>query len=236
MWDNPRLLNLAAGVLAGLAAVAFGLAAVHMLLRSALFPLREIELTARPRKTTPAEIEGALRKAVRGNFFAVDLAQLGAGIEKLPWVRRVELRRIAPGRIEVAIEEHVPLARWGDEALVNTFGERFRAESDAALPSFVGPRGSEAEVARRYAAFARIAAPLGAPLERVVLTPRYAWQLTLANGLHIMLGRDGDAAEARLRQFVASYAAALEPLARKYQYVDLRYPNGFVLRAPERKT
>jgi cell division protein FtsQ len=67
----------------------------------------------------------------------------------------------------------------------------------------------------------------------VVLTQRYAWQLRLANGLHVMLGRDGDVAESRLRRFVEVYPETLGRMARKHEYVDLRYPNGFALRVPE---
>ena len=78
-------------------------------------------------------------------------------------------------------------------------------------------------------------APLGTGLERVVLTPRYAWQLRLASGLHIMLGRDAEAAEVRLRKFVEIYADTLGKIARQHDYVDLRYPNGFALRLPELK-
>ena len=76
-------------------------------------------------------------------------------------------------------------------------------------------------------------APLGVELDRVVLTARYAWQLRLASGLHVMLGRDADAAESRLKRFVDAYPATLGRLARRHDYVDLRYPNGFALRVPE---
>ena len=65
---------------------------------------------------------------------------------------------------------------------------------------------------RRYAGFAAAVAPLGTRLERVVLTPRLAWQLRLANGLQLMLGRDADQAEARLRRFVAVHEAALNTI------------------------
>jgi cell division protein FtsQ len=76
-------------------------------------------------------------------------------------------------------------------------------------------------------------APLGAKLERVVLSERRAWQLRLDNGLQIMLGRDADGAEARLARFVEVHAATLGRIARSHGYVDLRYPNGFALRVPE---
>jgi cell division protein FtsQ len=232
MWDNPRVLNLAAGVLVGMAALAFAVAAGVLLVRSPWFPLKYVEITHALQKTTKREIEAATQGRIGGNFFAVAPAELRAALEELPWVRRASVRRVWPDRLEVVLEEHVPLARWGDDALINTFGERFHGSTDAALPQFSGPAGSEHEVATRYARFSNAVAPLGARLERVVLTPRYAWQLRLSSGLQIMLGRDADSAEARLRRFVEVYAGVLGGSERRHDYVDLRYPNGFAVRVP----
>jgi len=233
MWDNPRLLNLVAGMLIGLALLALLVAGAQRLLRSQLFPLREIVLTQPPVRTTRAEIESAVRDRVTGNFLALDLGQIRAGLEALPWVRRAAVRRVWPDRLEVSLEEHVALARWGEDALVDTYGERFAARTEQALPLFAGPAGTEHEVASRYARFARLVAPLGAPIERVVLTPRFAWQLRLADGLNLMLGRDADLAESRLQRFVAVYDQTLKGMSRRHDYVDLRYPNGFAVRVPE---
>ena len=235
MWDNPRLLNAAAGFLVGIALLGFSFAALQALLRSELFPLRHIELTSAVRHLAREDIEAAVRGRVDANFFAVDLAAVRSGIEALPWVRRAAVRRVWPDRLEVSVEEHVALARWSDSELVNTFGERFPGRSDAALPLFLAPPGTEADLARTYLRFASAIEPLGATLERVVLTPRLAWQLRLGNGLHLMLGRDAEVAEARLRRFVAAYSVTLERMARRHEYVDLRYPNGFAVRMPEAK-
>ncbi|MBI3374774.1 MAG: FtsQ-type POTRA domain-containing protein [Betaproteobacteria bacterium] len=238
MWHNPRLLNALADLLIGVASLLFAFSGAQLLLRSSLFPLREVTVAGEFSHVPRAAIERAATARVAGNFFATDLAQLRSGFEQLPWVRRVSVRRVWPDRIEVRLEEHLALARWGDAGLVNTFGERFAAMSEATLPLFVGPAGSESEVAKRYRAFAGIIAPLEVRIERVVLTPRYSWQLRLANGLALELGRDlaSDRAERRLRRFVASHASTLGRIARSHEYVDLRYPNGFALRVPELKT
>ena len=45
MWDNPRVLNLAAGTLVGIAVFIFAAAAVALVLHSPLFPVTRIELT-----------------------------------------------------------------------------------------------------------------------------------------------------------------------------------------------
>jgi len=244
MWDNPRLLNALAGALTALSLLVFSFAGMQLLLRSPLFPLREVELRGTLVHTTGAQVEQAMRGRVDGNFFAVDLAQPRAALEQLPWVRRAQVRRIWPDRLEVTLEEHVPLARWGDAGLVNVQGERFAGRSDAALPLFAGPAGSEAEVTRRYRRFVDLLAPLGAPLESLILSPRHAWQARLGGGLMIELGRDtsNDPVDQRLERFVAVHPHTLARMPRRPTregaanvYVDLRYPNGFALRMPDLK-
>lgn len=233
MWHNPRLLNAAAGFLVGIALLFFSFVGLHLLLRSERFPLRHVEFTTAVEHLEREDVEAALHGRLGANFFALDLAAVRSGIEALPWVRRAAVRRVWPDRLEVSVEEHVALARWGDGGLLNTFGERFSAHSSAALPLFIAPSGTEAELARQYLAFAAAVEPLGASLDRVALSPRFAWQLRLGNGLHLMLGRDAEAAQARLRRFVSVYSATLESMARRHEYVDLRYPNGFAVRMPQ---
>lgn len=227
MWDNPRLLNGAAGFLVGLTVLACTLAAGNWLLRSSLFPVRLVEVSTPLEHVSRQDLQAVLAHYAAGNFFAARIDELRAAAEQVPWVRRASVRRVWPDRLEVAIEEHVAFARWGSEGLVNTQGERFAAPSDAALPLFIGPPGSEAEITRRYARFVETLAPLGSPLERVVLSARHGWQLRLANGLQITLGRDADAADDRLTRFVEAYARSGNVRA---DVVDLRYPNGFAVR------
>ena len=233
MWDNPRLLNLAAGALCGVALFIFALSAAMLIARSPLFPVVVVELTHAPRNTGQREIEAAVRERVVGNFFAVDPAKVRDALEALPWVRRASVRRVWPDRLQVTLEEHEAFARWGEDALVSVHGERFRGTTDEPLPVLVGPKGSEQEVVARFLRFVQLVAPLGVKPERVVLTPRRAWEMRLDNGLQLMLGRDADHAEVRLSQFVAAYPATLGVISRRHEYVDLRYPNGFALRVPE---
>jgi cell division protein FtsQ len=229
MWDNPRLLNAAAGFLVGLAGLAFAAAGLQWLLRASPFPVRVVELNAPLDRVPRAALEAVLARQAAGNFFAVPIDELRVALERLPWVRTAGVRRVWPDRLEITIEEHVALAHWGADALVNTYGERFAAKADQPLPVFVGPPGSEAEVTRRYASFSRLLAPLESPLERIVLSPRHAWQLRLASGLQLTLGRDAGLAEQRLERFVAAYAHVMRA-AHIPEVVDLRYPNGFALR------
>jgi cell division protein FtsQ len=226
--------SLFAGILSGVLILGACVGALHWLLAPERFPVGRVEIKGNLKHTTSGEIEKALPRAP-GNFFAVDLAGLRASLERLPWVRRVDVRRVWPATLEIALEEHVALARWGTgeemSRLVNTHGETFSARTKEPLPAFVAPGGTAPEVTRRYRRFTEILSPLNTSVERVVLTQRHAWQVRLGNGLLVMLGRDGDLAEERLRRFVAAYPSVAKK--RQPEYVDLRYPNGFALRVPD---
>ena len=238
MWDNPRLTNVAASTLYALALALIAYAGARVLFESPAFSLKRIIVEGELRHVARGEIVDALQGRVKGTFFTVDLEAVRALFEGIPWVRRAELRRGWPDRLEVRLEEHVALARWGqrrEPQLVNTHGELFRGQSDATLPLFSGPAGSEAEVARRYASFRDLLAPLALEPRQVLLSSRLAWHIRLSNGLTVQLGRDSDKdrVDERLARLVSVYAQTLGKSRNRLDYVDLRYPNGFALRAPE---
>ena len=239
MWNNARLLNGLADLLflvaAGVAVWIAGQAA----LRTPLLPLREVVVVGELEHVDARAASASLAGRVAGNFFSVELDEVRRSLERLPWVRSVAVRREWPDRIVARIEEHTALARWSDHRLVNTFGELFEGEgADARLAELVGPPGSEREVARRYRAFREVVAPLGTQPVRVALSARGAWQVRLANGLVLELGRDQarQSLEERLARFVAAYPRVAGELDRPVGHVDLRYPNGFAIRVPQAGT
>ncbi len=241
LWHQAALMNLLADVLTVLAVAGLAWAALTALQRLPVFPLRELVLSAAPVRVSTEQLEHATRKAVAGNFFTVDLDAVQNAVEKLPWVRKAAVRRQWPDGLSLVLEEHEAVARWrhlnGEMALVNRQGEVFQAEfpdGAAALPQLSGPEGSANELMQRHAEFAGALASIGRRVERVVLSPRLAWQIKLDDGIAIELGRDqirhplGE----RLERFVSHYSALRERVGAM-RVADMRYPNGFVLRGVE---
>ena len=231
MWDRPEALNLIANVLFAIALLLALFAAVMLVAQLPVFPLREVRILGDARFTTRPEVEALVAREVRGNFFTLDLARVRSAFEALPWVRKADLRRQWPDRLEVRLEEHVALARWGALGLVNTQGEVFSATYDGELPVFEGPAGSAKEMAIQYAYFPKSLDPLARVPTRVSVSARRAWTVQLDNGLTLELGRTET--EDRLTRFVHNYAEATALLGRRMQHVDLRYSNGFAVRVPE---
>ena len=202
-------------------------------MRQPVFAFLQVVIDGPLHRTTPAHLEAVLREEVKGTFFTLRLPDARASLQRVPWVRGVALRRQWPDRLEVAVSEHQPLARWNDAALIDTEGEVFSADFDGDLPQFTGPEGTAAEVAAQYRAFVVALAPTGRAINAIRRSPRGSWQLVAAGSppLTIKLGST-DPGE-RLARFVAYYRQTLDPLSRggaRIDYADLRYRNGFAAR------
>jgi len=236
MWDDAKQLNALAA--------AFALAALAMLIgggiawivRQPAFSFREVVIRGRLEHVNAAHLEAVVRDELSGTFFTMNLERARASFARVPWVRRVSLRRMWPQRLEVTIDEHVALARWNDAALVDVDGDVFVADYDAELPQFEGADGSAREVAARYREWGDALAPLSMSVDRLRLSARGGWTVTAkgAEGpLTMELGRDD--APARLARFIGAYDRTLGVLARngtRIEQVDLRYRNGFAARVP----
>jgi len=239
MWHKPRVMTAVSDLLflAGAAALLVA-AVVWGMPRLRLFPLHEVQVTHALQEVRQSDMEQSLSDVLRGNFFTVDIEALRRAVEQLPWVRRAEVWRKWPSRIEVRIEEHRAAAYWGDgsEQLVNTYGELFSAalSQDQQLPRLSGPVGSSSEVLRRYEEFAQILKPTGRLPAQMALSPRLAWLLKLEDGMLVELGREQAKAPIRMRlqRFVDYYPTLSNTRQGRPMAVDMRYPNGFALRFP----
>ena len=162
----------------------------------------------------------------------------------MPWVRRASVRRVWPNGLLVEVQEHEALGTWGGNEsgkLVNTYGEVFvanlaEAEDDTDLVALAGPEGTEQDVVDKLETMTEWFKPMNVEPLSVTLTDRYAWRARLSNGTVIELGRelnddDRTALAARARRFVRAWPEVTKRWGGQIEYADLRYPNGFAVRA-----
>lgn len=238
MWNKPHLLNALADLLILAASAALLAAAAVWLVRVPSLPVQLVVFAEPLAHTRRGEVEQVLPTALKGNFFSLNLETVRGALEKLPWVRKVEVRRIWPARLEVKIEEHRPVARWGEARgeLVNSYGEVFAAlagETElAALPLLFGPPGTAAEVLKRYGELIGSFQVISEKPVQLILSPRLAWQLKLENGMLVDMGREQPKSPIglRLQRFIEVYPETVAKRAVRPAVVDLRYPNGFAVR------
>lgn len=238
MWNKPHLLNAIADLLILAAAAALLAAAAVWLVRVPSLPVRQVVFVEPLPHTRRADVEQALPAALKGNFFSLNLEAVRGALETLPWVRKVDVRRIWPARLEVRVEEHRAVARWGEGRgeLVNSYGEVFAAlageDETAALPLLFGPAGTAPDVLKHYGDFVGSFRTVGEKPVQVTLSPRLAWQLKLENGMLVDIGREQPKSPVgvRLQRFIEVYPETVAKRAVRPAVVDLRYPNGFAMR------
>lgn len=237
-WNSPRMLNLVADIVFILSGVLLAWAGVMVLQRLPILPLKKIIVTKSIQQVSAAQIEQVARTMISGSFLTVNLSAAQRSFEQLPWVRRASLRRQWPDSLVLSLEGQHPVAQWsaqdGEARLVNDFGEVFVAAvpKEIALPVFSGPEGSAAQMLRRYGEFSTRLATVQRKLVALRLSPREAWQLKLDDGVVLELGRDQPKTPLfeRLTRFTAHYAFVKDRL-HALSVVDMRYPNGFALKA-----
>ncbi|MFT0851957.1 cell division protein FtsQ/DivIB [Achromobacter sp. F4_2707] len=253
MFQDARLINFIANSLAVLAVCALLLGAVVWVAQRPYFAISSLRLQPAEAETdlrfvTASSLSETIKDKLRGNFFFIDLDETRRLIETTPWVRHARVQRVWPDSLTIYIEEHQPLALWNENEMINTWGESFLAYAeelpdDIVLPHLKGPEDSERLVVQRYAEVARWFAPLHLRVNELELSPRYAWEATLSDGMRLTLGRDpaADIADphgrsgavpfaARIERFVEAWPKLAQSInGREIAHADLRYPNGFAI-------
>lgn len=233
MWNNALALTRIANAVLLIVSVVLLASLVWRIANIEVFAVKGIDVVGNVAHVTREQVRTIAANELKGTFFTVDLRGAQAAFEKLPWVRRVDVRRRWPDRLEIVVEEHRALARWGNSALVNSQGEMFEGASNQRLPVFEGPAGSHFEITGNYLRFNQSLALIGRQVKRVQVSERRAWRLVLDDGTLIELGRDR--VVRRLQGFVTAYARSVGELGGATDYVDLRYSNGFAVRVRQDK-
>ncbi len=109
------------------------------------------------KETSPKHLELVIRKNFPANILRIDLGQIKSRLEKEPWVRRVEIRRVLPSDLIIYVQERVP------SAIVEFRGELMLADQDGIMlaqydpkygrldmPVFKGVMGEDEEGYRMY--------------------------------------------------------------------------------------
>jgi cell division protein FtsQ len=193
-------------------------------------PLRLARIEGDLRHLKRADLEQAVATSIRAGFFTVDVQEVKRAAEALPWVQRVSVRRVWPDTLHLWVQEQVPLARWGEDALVNPQGQVFRPDKASIpqpLPLLHGPEGSAPELIAQYRRAQGLLKGQQMAVAQLHLSQRRGWRLQTDSGIEIHLGQDGF--EQRLSHWLALYPRLRDSRPQRMQRVDMRYHNGMAV-------
>lgn len=200
------------------------------------WPISWLDVEGDLSRTSASQIRGAAVGPASQGFFAVDLREVRMAVESLPWVARAEVSRHWPDALHIRIVEHRPVARWNDTGLFSDRGEVFRVDGSDGMQGLArlrGPDNRRDEVLEHWMRMRRILGGAGLDIGALELDERGAWQVELASGVRLVLGREH--VQQRLERYIQIHSA-LNAGERRPRVVDMRYTNGLAVRwVPEQR-
>lgn len=192
------------------------------------WPIQWVVINGPGERVSDDQVRGRLLDQLDGGFFALDMARLTASVTELNWVASAELRREWPDTLYVTIQEHRPVAYWGDDQLLSDRGQLFADMGSTriqGLPSLYGPDEQRELVIKNWLDWRQAAAVSGLRLTELQLSARGSWQVRYAGGLRVELGREHQ------HQRMARMLKVLPQLELNNQpaVLDMRYSNGLAL-------
>ncbi|HTN29721.1 MAG TPA: FtsQ-type POTRA domain-containing protein [Pseudomonas sp.] len=198
-------------------------------------PITRIGIAGKLAFTAPEQVERVIEPYVSTRFFGVDLEGLRGDLEALPWISHAQVRRVWPDEVEIELNEYLPIARWGDGALLNNRGEAYAFEAIERyrqLPQLSGPERARQRMMQQYQVLSQMLRPQGFAIVRLELRERGSWFATLetkdgGQRIELLLGRDH--VVEKVRRFLTIHDKTLRDRIANIARIDLRYANGLAI-------
>ncbi len=177
-----------------------------------------------------ADLDTLAAPYLETNLFLLDADDLELALEAHDWVRGVSLRKVWPSQLIVEVETQFPIAFWGNDQLLNKFGEIFPGslpEKQGVFPQIYSPLDNGREMAERYVKLMQSLQGLGLEIVELTEDERGSWQMKLRQGPEVIIGRKEQ--EKRVQRFKVGYSRGLRERFADIDRIDLRYTNGFAV-------
>lgn len=198
--------------------------------RSDAFKITQVAVTGQLIHLSAAEIRHAVMSHLNGSFFSLSLDNLVHVVKANPWVASVSFRKIFPNKLDVAVEEQKPVARFGSRGVVTTEGVIFYPSVTTLpedLPELVAKKEQVLQALQFLGAIQDVLAHSPLQLTKLSWSETLGWTVHLVGGVTVILGSKTPIL--RFERFVRLYSKIRIPKNQQLKSVDLRYPNGFAV-------
>lgn len=238
---DVRLMQWTASLMFVLAFIMCVASGIGWLLRHPAFSIQGITVRGNVTHSNTVTLRANVLPQLTGNFFTLNLMQARQAFEQIPWIRSALVRREFPNRLNVTLEEFLPVAQWGSEGdgkFLSVEGSVFEVNADDVdseiLPTLKGPESQAKVVLEMFHYLKPLMAKMDMNLDKLELSQRGSWTAQLESGATLELGH-GSQQEigTRLQVFfktLTQVASRYSRTATSLLSADLRYENGYALR------
>ena len=204
-------------------------------------PIRHVVIEGSFTHVDKETIQRQLSGLIDASFMDTDLLVLKQKLEQNPWIDRAILSRHWPDKLSVVIHEHVAIARWGDNGVINSQGVLIRpVNTDALLelPVLMGPESMHRKIVDTYLSLAQMFSSNQLALSGVYVDNSDAWRVSVDSSketrMELVLGR-GDILE-KMKNFSLVYNAELKDKKHRIKRIDLRYDSAMAVQWYEQQS
>ena len=174
------------------------------------------------------DISKAVKYLYSKSFFDIDLNYLKNKLEKIEWVRKINVRRSYPNEIIIDIEEHTPILIWNNKMYINKYGEKFNVSKiDKNIPILISDESRINEVFAYFKLFNEklSSRKLDFKITKIMENEIRSLTISLSSGINIQLGSKD--VNNKIPLFFEIYKSLNTRDLNKIRYIDMRYSNGF---------
>jgi len=231
-------------VIALLSALVFLLSQKASLIQVIDHPVSKIQVSGEFNNLSRETVQSELASIHGEGFLAVNLDEVKARVESLPWVYRATVTRVWPGEIQLTVFEQEAVSYWNENSLLNSQGDVFTPEVrgiPTELPILIGAKVSSAhmriEMFNMFSYLQEQIQVYGVNISQMELKSRGVWDMTLKNGISIALGNLDSSnktglenLDAKLERVGMIFSARAGIQIGSIERIDARYPNGVAIK------
>lgn len=199
--------------------------------RPSSFPFHHLHVSNSAQYVDAKRIEQLAWQHLEGGFFSLQVDQLKNALLKQPWIKSIAFQRKWPDTLDIIVETKHPEARWGADGVMSSEGDIFYPPANSipnGLAQIDGPDAERLEIFDKFQKLSDDVQLLGLKISRMQVSPLMVYQVTLSNGIVVMIGRRD--VLFRFARFVDMYPKTIGNKSSKVENVDLRYSNGFAIK------
>lgn len=186
------------------------------------------------------EIRSLLEREGSDVYLDVDIHQIKALIEQLPWIEYASVERQWPDTIKIVLQEQTPIARWENKGFVSRSGSFIRVQNRDELkhlPLLSGDVSQSEALFSMYVAIRSLFNDTSLVVDQLFMDKQHHWEIRFTDVainavgprrfFSVLLGKDN--LQKKLTQFKYAYDAKIRLQPRDPDIIDMRYLHGFAV-------
>lgn len=193
--------------------------------------LQDYKLKTPLKQLKVEQIDKILKPYMGSSFWRLDIEKVHRDLVRIDWVYQAQVVRKWPSYLEVKILEQIPVARWGDSALLNQNGDIFYPYNIKEFVQYVKLDGEDIQakkMLKKLDLFQIQFQKLGWLIKQIDKRVDEGWLVTFVSNKKIIIGNQNWFQQ--INRFIYTYPRVKKEVTKQAQVYDLRYSNGFVIR------